>query len=97
MTDVTITVTSDALLLLTHLHHPGEVPPATDLAYGSANHLALPDGFYHVSLSGTGQPPGTVVSVTFAATNSKTRTKRVSPQGTIAAFAPFKLAGGIVT
>ena len=98
MTDATITIESAAKLILVTLHYPGEAPPPVLLGYNQPGPVkGLKDGTYHIGLSATGQTPEALVRVIFETDASqKTRTRRISLYGTIAALVPFQLVNGKV-
>jgi hypothetical protein len=98
MTQVTITLNSQANLLGVFLHHPGNAHPEPLPGVAHTVIRDLPDGAYNVAVSGTGIQPDTPVEITFATkTSSQSVSGRVKADGTIAIFEQFDLNDGVVS
>lgn len=97
MTKVTIKLETAENILGVFLHRPGNDWPEPLPGVAHSVQRELPDGVYHVSISGTGLTPEAAVKVTFSVTgSSKTRGVGVSVDGTLAGLLPFELHSGKV-
>jgi hypothetical protein len=95
MAEVKITLETKASLLGVFLHHPGTSPPEPLPGVAHTVTRSLPQGIYHLAISGTGLAAGTVVKIVFEAGGGKTtKSRSVRPDGTIGVLIPFEVTAG---
>ena len=95
MTDVTITIETDALIaaFLQKAGDPGFGSKPLSVAVPNV-HRNLDDGPYYISLAATGQRPGTEIKISVDPGRPKSRKRSIKKDNTIADMVPFFFGQG---